>query len=298
MCCFFAVFRELLGRMSCLIGRLGRVFMLLFVCDFGVVHAANVDNKKELQCSASSEYLIELTRLGVFSTLEADYSCLTDLPSILQKLPSLQLIDTRQSRPVHNKNTKDAWLIPITELKNKSFLQKKSLLLIGDGFSRVSAARDCAELKKIGFISTKILLGGIDTWIDFKKERGEPSRVLSEVSSQELLFEYFNGQVVLIATSKVVAERLETLGITKFQTVDAQNKQAIIDIVLTQSNNSYDPVVLIGENGGLDIKMPINLPNLYLLSGGVRALKTKIEQNAWANHNRTAPVVGGVCAAQ
>jgi hypothetical protein len=95
-----------------------------------------------------------------------------------------------------------------------------------------------------------------------------------------------------------VAERLETLGITKFQTVDAQNKQAIIDIVLTQSNNSYDPVVLIGENGGLDIKMPINLPNLYLLSGGVRALKTKIEQNAWANHNRTAPVVGGVCAAQ
>lgn len=272
--------------------------MLLLVCVFGVLHTANADNKKELQCPASSEYLIELTRLGVFSNMEVDYSCLTDLPSISQKLSSFQLVDTRQSTSTPNKNMKDAWLMPIADLKNKSFLQKKSLLLIGDGFSRVSAARDCADLKKIGFTSTKILLGGIDTWMDFKKGKGEPNRVLSEVSSQELLFEYFNGQVVLITTSKVVAERLKALGITKFHNVDIQNKQAIVDVVLMHSNNGYDPVVLIGENAGWNIKMPMSFSNLYLLAGGVHALKRNIEQNAWVNHNRMAPAVGGVCAAR
>ncbi len=284
--------------MKYLVGRFNRVLMLLLMCSFGLIHTADADNKNELQCSASREYLIEQTRLDLISKVETDYSCLTDLPSIMQKLPSYQVVDTRLTKPVQAIKAKDAWLIPVNDLKNKSFLRQKSLLLIGSGFSRVDAARDCAALKKEGFTSTKILLGGTDTWADFQREKNQPHRQISEVSSQELLIEYFNGHVVLISTSDDVAKKLETFGITKFHKVDANNKQAIIDIVLTQSGNGYDPVVLIGENDHASLNIPLNLPNLYLLSGGINALKTQIKQNMWADHNRTAPLVEGVCAAK
>jgi len=287
-----------LGRMSCLFGYARYAFMFLFACNFLFLQAASADNKNEAQCSASNDYLIELARHSLSSNVETDYSCLTDLPSVIQKLPSFQLIDTR-SYSTKNDYSKDVWLIPINDLKNKLFLQKKSLLLIDDSFSRVKAARNCAELKKMGFMSVKILLGGVNTWKNYRKNKIEQDRaVILDVNGQDFLFEYFNGHVIVVATSKSVEEKLKNMGFNKFFTVERGNQQKIIDIVLTQSNNGYDPVVIVDEGSDTDINIKSNFPNLYHLTGGILALRSQIEKNLWTDKNRTAPIEGGICAAK
>ncbi len=247
---------------------------------------AVADSTIDSQCAAPAEYLSELKRYGASLNIDKDFSCLIDLPSLGQKLSSFQIIDTRSHASSTEKISKDAWIMPVSELKNKSFLLHKPLLLIGDGFSRANAANDCAILKKVGFQNVKILVGGVDVWSSVQTTANQHNEMIGAVSAQQLIFEYFNNRVSIVTTSNIVSSQLTAMGVTKFYSME-NNDQKLSDIVLTKSSNGFDPVVIVSENGNYHPKMPIKFHNLYQLAGGVGALRQQLEGNLWINHNRT-----------
>lgn len=278
--------------MSGIFERISGIFILILFPHWTLANGAIAS-----QCVASQEYLTELKRYGTSLHIDKDFSCLTDLPSLGQKLSLFQIIDTRSQASSFGKISKDAWIMPVSELKHKSFLIRKPLLLIGDGFSRASAANDCAILKKSGFSRVKILVGGVDVWKSVKATTHQNHEIIDAVSAQQLILEYFNSRVSIIAMSTTVASKLTEMGITKFYTLENSDQQ-IGDIVLTKSNNGFDPVVIVNENDNYPPKISTKFHNLYQLAGGIGALRQQLNGNLWINHNRTDVPRSYVCGKQ
>jgi hypothetical protein len=244
--------------------------------------AAQAASSTAVQCTAPADYLAELKKYGASLQVDKDFSCLTDLPSLQKTLSKYQLIDTRpqhsQPHAVTPAAIKDAWVMTIAEVQHKSFLHQKPLLLLGDGFSRVNAAQDCARFKNAGFRQLKILVGGADLW--------SGANGVHAVNAQQLIFEYFNGRVPLVATSSAVAEQLTALGLTKYFLLENHHSQSLTDLVLNKSSHGFDAMVMVNETGETYPTLPVTFHNLYQLSGGVEALRHQLEGNVWINHNR------------
>ena len=246
-------------------------------------------------CQATQDYLrqSEEVRTSVSSTL--DFSCLTNIPSISSQLASYQLIDIRthadQTFPLAN-----SWNIPVNQLKTKNFLRSHQLMLVGDGFSRAIAAAQCAVLKKSGFSNVKILVGGIDAWQAYKRDRHLPiSAALKVVSAQQVLHEYFNNKVILIAATQVIAKQLEDLGLDHHKVAADFTAEKVANIVLTSTGDGFYPAVIVLDEAQASPQFKSPLPNLYELAGGIESLSEQIQKNKLTNHTRSAVPKRFIC---
>jgi rhodanese-related sulfurtransferase len=246
-----------------------------------------------LDCPASTTYLSELKRFALSLRVEQDYSCLTNYPSISQKIKTYQLVDIRKNPDYQ---IEQAWIIPTDELKHKTFLNNRSLLLLNDGFSRVSLASDCALLKKAGFTDVKMLIGGAPQWRQASlktKNRAIPQ----SVSPRNVITEYFNGRVSIISASEKVSEKLKKIGITKFAALGSDQFSVVSDLVVSTSNGGFDPVVYIGDSQSkLDFNNQQILPNLYQLQGGIDGLVAQLNNDILVEAAREAPQGIPFCA--
>ena len=274
-----------------------RTITLLVLCiNSPINQAANAAGVDDLtRCSASDEYRDELKKYGASLMVDMDYSCLTDVASMGEAITAYQLIDTRTHNTNASDKITDAWRMPVLELKNKKFLQNKTLLLIGEEFSRVNAAHDCATLKKAGFTAVKLLVGGAGAWAEYKNMPVSVNKTVKMVSAQALIFEYFNGHVPIIATSKYSASTLTNLGISNFQFLEGNDAQRINEWLQRNNGNRYTPVIIVSENASAALKVSYNFSNVYQLDGGVDALRQQLEGNIWINHNRMDTSGGFVC---
>lgn len=259
-------------------------FVILLV-NLYLILAATASVADDRHCPASEAYLAEMVKhLGIGST-NKNSSCLIDFPSIRADLSSYQLVDIRSaSTPLTQ--IANAWQIPVTELRTKSFLKNKPLLLLGEGFSRAQAANDCDLLKKAGFQQTKILIGGVDTWqaaIANKHTRTSPP-AHKTVSVEQLVFEYFNGQVTLLTTLQEQVNQLKALNITA-QYIPSSASQAIVDIAIEKGDRGLTPIVVMGGDNVPD-RRAMPLPNVYRLDGGVEDIRQYLEKIEWTNFNR------------
>jgi hypothetical protein len=245
------------------------------------------------ECSATSDYLSDLKRFELALRKDLDYSCLIDYPSINKKIRTYQLVDIRS---VTGSAIVDAWTIPVDELKHKNFLVNRSLLLLGDGFSRVSLASDCAMLKKAGFTDVKMLIGGAPRWYQVST-RKKLTHSPQFVSARNLIVEYFNGRISIISASNQVSERLKKIGITRFSTLDRDHFSAVSDLVISTSNGGFDPVVYIGDSQShFDINNQQPMQNLYQLQGGIDALAAQLNNDVLVEKSRVASQGYSFCA--
>lgn len=245
------------------------------------------------QCKASPEYLSELKRFALSLRVEQDYSCLTNYPSISSKIKTYQLVDIRKSPDFQ---IEQAWVIPTDELKHKTFLTNRPLLLLGDSFSRVNLAFDCALLKKAGFTNVKMLIGGAPLWRQASVKAKRPA-TQQFVSARNLITEYFNGRVSIVSVSEDISEKLKKIGFTKFHTLGSNQFSAVSDLVVGTSNGGFDPVVYIGDSQSqLDFAHQHALPNLYQLQGGIDALVAQLNSDLLVEASREAPQGKPFCA--
>jgi rhodanese-related sulfurtransferase len=246
-----------------------------------------------LTCSASTDYLSELKRFAVSLRVEQDYSCLTNYPSIAPKIKTYQLVDIRKSPDFQ---IEQAWIIPTDELKHKAFLINRPLLLLSDGFSRVSLASDCALLKKAGFTNVKMLIGGAPLWRLASVNAKHPTTP-QFVSARNLITEYFNGRVSIISASEKISEKLKKIGITKIATLAGDQFSLVSDLVVSTSNGGFDPVVYIGDpQSRLNVNNQQTLPNLYQLQGEIDALVAQLNNDVLVEASREAPQGIPFCA--
>lgn len=248
---------------------------------------------ESINCPASADYLSELKRFALSLRVEQDYSCLTNYPSISQKIKNYQLVDVRKNPDFQ---IEQAWIIPTDELKHKAFLINRPLLLLSDGFSRVSLASDCALLKKAGFTNVKMLIGGAPLWRQASVKARHPATP-QFVSARNLITEYFNGRVSIVSASEKTSEKLKKIGITKIATLAGDQFSVVSDLVVSTSNGGFDPVVYIGD---AQLQLNFNnlqtLPNLYQLQGGIDALVAQLNNDVLVDASRESPQGIPFCA--
>lgn len=272
-------------------------FLVITLFVSGGSLAATVDGAAI--CQAPDDYRIGIDPAGSNNVTAIDFSCLTDLPSISPDLSAYQLVDVRQ-RGELLADSFSAWRIPLVELKTKSFLKKRQLLLIDEGFSRVRAASDCMTLKKEGFDHVKILVGGVDVWHAYKhnpKSRNQSSSQSNRiVSAQEVLYEYANKKVLLIAGSHEASNALKLLGLEHHLFIENITDEKIAQIVISESEGGLVPAVVLDEAHISDLSLSNRLPNLYVLPGGIIALSEQIQKNIQTNRGRTTASERFFCA--
>src|SRR5690625_5600329 len=169
-------------------------------------------------CVADENYLEHLSPYANNSyNLSVDFSCLTNLHSLSNPLPTYQVVDTRTAIE-SSERINGAWQIDTQKLRSMPALANRQLLLIGDGFSRVDAAKTCAALKNKGFSNLNVLVDGASAWRSHHQPRYLNVRDgVASVSARELIYEYFNGRVILAPASQGVADQLTELGFSDDQ---------------------------------------------------------------------------------
>ncbi|RYG17820.1 MAG: rhodanese-like domain-containing protein [Chitinophagaceae bacterium] len=228
---------------------------------------------------------------------DKDYGCLTDISLLNEESNNYQLIDIRGEQSRH-KLPVDAWVIPIQELRYRSQLKNQPILLLGENFSRAAGAVNCAILKNAGFSRVKMLVGGAQAWIDHRFSANAKVTFNNFVTPEELLFEYFNGQVLIVSLSKEITVQLKNIGLEVAFTV-SESLEGKIESQLTsfyqQRAGALYPVVIVGAPSQT-VVLPLDY--IYILSGGIIPLRSQKIKNQLSNEGLKGLNEGGVCAKQ
>ena len=267
------------------------IFFKLLLCTVSCGIHAKQEAAYPSECSASSGYLSKLQHFFSNNKTTQDYSCLTNFLTISKNINTYQLIDTRSLETP----AKNAWNISVDELKLKTFLGKRPLLLLSEGFSRVEQATACATLKKSGFSSIKILVGGYPHWENIANKEQAP--VTQWVSSNELIYEYFNGRVVMVAATKTISTQLKEIGFSDHHVLPENTFANLGNIVISSSGGGYDPVVYIGTPADINqLVFNQHFSNLYFLQGGFDSLVAQLKRDQLIEYSRAIPQDVPFCA--
>ena len=94
------------------------------------------------------------------------------------KFSNTVLVDTRSATDFVNYHIDGAMNMSTTEVRSKSFLRAKSVVLIGNGKAERELYTDCKRLKSNGFKQVKVLRGGMPAWLaSGQSDIGTPSPV-------------------------------------------------------------------------------------------------------------------------
>lgn len=244
------------------------IFALALPTVFFIVPTWAIDND-QINCSAPTDYIEKLSKTRVLKSVERDYSCLTTFSAISTSLDEYQIINTQSEAAIEGDLSRGAWKINMSELLHKSTLATRKILLIGNGFSRVDASENCATLKKMGFVKTKILLDA-DSYISNTNHQRALFRV-NVVTADKVLFEYFNGTVNILSTSDETTSELSALGIKNVKTLNPDYESQILDVVIYETGGGFEPVVIVGKNDPLAFMH--YMPNVYQLINGVEKIE-------------------------
>lgn len=270
---------------------------IFLVLSLGVISVYSYANPESLsatasECAASEDYLSKLQRFFGKTKPILDYSCLTNYPAIAKTLKNFQLIDTRNNPALP---IEGAWNIPVDELKLKNFLGPRPLLLLDEGFSRVQQATACATLKKAGFTSVKILVGGIPQWQSATTKKPKP--ITQFVSANDFIHEFFNGRISVVAATEKTSFQLKELGFSEHRLLATNNFSRLAEIVISSSGGGYDPVVYIGTPADFSqLEFNQHFSNLYFLQGGVDSLVAQLRRDQLIEYTRTKPQETSFCA--
>lgn len=257
--------------------RLHKTIAAFLIFSLPLTAASGTLTQNAHSCAAPQEYQKDLLRFTNTIRIDQDFSCLTDLPSINAKLPQYQLIDIRSKATLD-----DAWKMSVNDLKLKSYLNDRKLLLLGNHFSRVEAAAHCAMLKRHGFTQIKILVGGAQLWQQYKNNY-KPNSDSKLIASKDFMYEYFNGSVLVVAANKNIYQRLMLLGVEKIALF--QSNESLSDLIINKSSGGYLPVVLVN-----DLEQSNSLvnrySNLFVLNGGITALENQFKMDVMTDASR------------
>lgn len=269
-----------------------QAFLIGLLLSISVCSFANPDAVPPPECTASPDYLAKLQRFFSTNKPAQDYSCLTNYPTILKNIKNYQLVDVRRKPDAV---ISDAWNIPADELKLKSFLSSRQLLLLDEGFSRVQQATTCATLKKAGFTSVKILVGGIPQWQNANTKKPKP--VTQFISANDFIHEFFNGRISVVAATGTISSQLKELGFSEHRLLTANKFSNLADIVISSSGGGYDPVVYIGTPADFSqLEFNQHFSNLYFLQGGVDSLVAQLRRDRLIEYTRSKPQEIPFCA--
>lgn len=138
----------------------------------------------------------------------ADFGCAIEVGAAVSMLskPNVVLVEMRSRVDYDAYHVDGSLNLQTSELKSKSYLKGRSLLLLGSGKGEHEHYTACAELKAAGFKSVRVLRGGMLAWL---KERrpvvgsAPEATQLSTLSPAELFHEMANSHNLILSSASV-----------------------------------------------------------------------------------------------
>ena len=186
---------------------------------------------------------------------ESGSSCLITIPEITR--PSTQqdmtLVDVRDTSDYMIYQITGSLNIKLHELKAKTFLKNKRLVLIGYGYDGERLLEACEALKSSGFNSVQVLDKGIAGWAITKDQSRDNPQIIKNVfyiNPVDIAQIENTGRVLVIELSGKKSTPLNDY-FEHIITVDAtKNKPAKqISKILTSNSQKYDYIVVVDKDG-------------------------------------------------
>nr|WP_303649986.1 rhodanese-like domain-containing protein [Desulfobotulus pelophilus] len=188
------------------------------------------------------------------------------------------LMDTRPADVFESCHIPDSINVPLYGIRTRSFLKKKSIVLVGNGFSLGAAVSMGEELNKAGY-SASVLAGGLLAW----QERG--GRLAGDpfachglaVVSPDLFAESLGReQPLMIYVKEEEGERVPSSffhGLLNLSSISSDGGQALRDVLGLRDNFFLRPLVLITgdgrDNAVLQRRVSAEgIRQVYFLAGG------------------------------
>ncbi|GAA5786692.1 rhodanese-like domain-containing protein [Chitiniphilus shinanonensis] len=93
-----------------------------------------------------------------------DFSCAIDVPEVRRKGAGAMLIDVRLPADFAAYQIAGSLNLTASELKTRSYLQHKELILVGNGRQDTALYVSCGMLRRAGFGKVAVLRGGVLGW--------------------------------------------------------------------------------------------------------------------------------------
>jgi rhodanese-related sulfurtransferase len=164
-------------------------------------------------CTAKTSNEAKPTKKTQVAVVKPDLSCAVEPREVahLLKSSNMVLIDTRRSTDFVNFHIDGAMNLNPAEVRSKSFLRGKSVILIGNGKGERELYIDCSRLKSNGFKQARVLQGGISAWLASDLDvYGQPpnSEQLTRLTPSELLIEsQFEANLILVEAGQDAVQK-------------------------------------------------------------------------------------------
>ncbi len=152
-------------------------------------------------------------------TSAADLTCAIAVPDALTLLGKSDtvVVDTRSTNEFASFQIEGSLNLTVSELRHKTFLRDKAIVLVGSGKAERVLYEACTDLKKNGFKQVRVLRGGLTAWLSYAQPLGgrSPSAyALGQLSPEELWAEsQFDANLVLVSNTQLGIQSLLQQGI-------------------------------------------------------------------------------------
>jgi rhodanese-related sulfurtransferase len=215
---------------------------------------------------------------------------------------SMVLVDVRLPAVYQQYRIPGSLNIPLSFVRTKKFLANKSVVLINQGFQRISLNSEISRLESAGFSDVAILAGGLTGWrrtggsIDGNREDSRRSNL---VSPAEFYGEQGrSGLLIVNATGKGSAGQdvvAHAVPIPFNQSNQHDFRDKLIAAAVPHSKTGLPDLLIFSENGAEYQEIENLLAdigvNIFFLEGGVAAYRDFLDQQENLKNPKT--VVSG-----
>jgi len=227
--------------------------------------------------------------------LHGEDTCLINIQDLtrMSNLEETTLVDVRNASDYQIYQITGSLNIKLYELKAKTFLKRKRLVLVGYGYDGERLLEACKILKSSGFQSVKVLENGISGWAITKDQTIDAPEIIQSVfyiNPADIPHIEKSSSVLVINLTGKKSTPLNNY-FEHITTVTALNNDSAkkLSKIRTSNNQRYGYMIVVDEDGqGYPSLYNLNhshnnLPILFL-NGGIIGLRDfEAQQTAMAN---------------
>jgi rhodanese-related sulfurtransferase len=247
-------------------------------------------------CTAKTSHEAKLTQKTQMAVVKPDLSCPIEPREAAHLLKSSNavLIDTRRSVDFVNFHIDGAMNLNPAEVRSKSFLRSKSVVLIGNGIGERELYIECSRLKSNGFKQTRVLQGGMPAWLasglDVNGQPPNPEQLARLTPSDLLIESQFEANLILVEAGQEAIQK-QIKGSRVIPDVKPETIRSAIDKHRSKLKSGVVAAVVLVASKKADheaLSQAIKPVPLLVYSGTAEAFSLQLTQQAavWAAQAR------------
>jgi len=217
--------------------------------------------------------------------------CLLDASEVKKKIAkNFVIIDVRDQTVYQNGHIAGSLNIPLYQVKTKSYLKNKRVILVNEGYDRKSLVLACRQLRQSGFKNIYVLKDGLPGWQKLfgKIDHRNQDSARNTIPSNILFHERESRDWLVLYMARKKKTRLKQYFKSIIYTKNIGNINTIKRLIKKQQSRlkSEFSIVVVdaaGDNnkGFNSLYQALQRPDVFYLRGGLKAFE-KFVKNQYA----------------